>query len=153
LQHELPRRSPRRAPRQVEHHTIAIERGGRFLVQQRPAKGLWSSMWQLPTAEDLPAPVAAGDVAAWVSRQLGPRLATPRIVRRFTHQTTHRTIRFLVWSAAWHAGRIRSSAGVWRRLDDLDDLPLARPQQRIVQELRATGARDRELPIETSGDR
>ena len=47
----------------------------------------------------------------------------------FTHQTTHRAITFQLWRAETCTGRLKPGAGQWRRLDGLDDLPLANPQK------------------------
>ncbi len=123
----LPAASPKRKPKAVTHRVLAIERGGRFLFERRPETGLWSNMWQLPTAEN------GDDLAQRVGLTVGPAAS----VGVFTHQTTHRTIRFEVGHALAVAGRLRRGAGVWRRLDQLDDLPLAKPQQRAVAMLAA----------------
>ena len=123
----LPIVTPARQPVAVTHRVLAIERGGRFLFEQRPSTGLWSDMWQLPTAED------EHDIA----QRMGLVVDVPGVLGGFVHQTTHRTIRFDIQHASAVAGRLRRGAGVWRRLSQLEDLPLAKPQQRVVQMLQA----------------
>lgn len=154
----LPVKTPKKRPTAVTHTVLAIQRGNRFLFEQRPAEGLWSNMWQLPTVEAPPrAAVSAtraseaprgGDTAARGKKADFPRyirdrfdltISTLEPVTHFTHQTTHRTIRFEVVRCPVTAGRLRRGSGVWRGLENLDDLPLARPQTLAVEKLSATG--------------
>ncbi len=128
----VPVPAKRKAPTLVHHHVIVMERAGRFLFEQRPATGLWANMWQLPTAEDLPAKANTSELSAWAADRSGLVLSDTQHVVAFTHQTTHRTIRFNVWHGLVTSGRLRRGAGRWRRLDQLNDLPLANPQRKAV---------------------
>lgn len=139
---ELPRTLPRRAPRTVTHHILAIERGGRYLVQQRPASGLWANLWQLPTAEEVP----TDGLTAWAAEQLGLQLGELQPLDRFTHQTTHRTIRFELWRTSVAGGRLKRGAGEWRALDDMYDLPLGNPQVRAIEQLQAKRSHPKRSP-------
>ena len=132
---ELPVPVRRKAPRQVHHHIFALKRRGQYLFQQRPASGLWSNMWQLPTSENHPAKLEPPAAADWVHEQLGLKIKAPSCVHRFKHQTTHRTIHFHLWQASVTAGRLRPHAGQWRALTRLDDLPLPNPQRRAIESL------------------
>jgi A/G-specific adenine glycosylase len=132
----LPRRSARKPPLPVAHHVLAVRRRGRFVFQRRPDRGLWAGLWQLPTAEELGDEAEAGTVRDWAAGELGLRLRVPEVLDRWTHQTTHRTVALTLWLAEVEGGRLRPDAGRWRRLDALDDLPLARPQQRAVETVR-----------------
>ncbi len=138
LKHDDPQRfpvtQPRRDPKSVTHHIVAVNRRGKWLFTQRPAVGLWSNMWQMPTTEDLPVKTDDAQLADWLLRQHGLRASqiTPR--QTFRHQTTHRTITFNLWHVEAVTGRLRSTTSTqWRKLDDLDDLPLANPQRRVVE--------------------
>jgi A/G-specific adenine glycosylase len=122
----------RKAPVAVQHHILAIERNGRFLFEQRPADGLWSNMWQMPTAENLSLRADAHGLTGWATRRLNLVLNVPKRLGSFTHQTTHRTIRFRVWLSTATSGRLRPRAGRWRGLGGVDDLPFANPQLRAV---------------------
>jgi A/G-specific adenine glycosylase len=123
----LPRSRPKRKPVSIDHHVIAVQRRGRYLFEQRPDTGLWAGMWQLLSFEQPlpPAPEAVRDRTGLSIEYLATRGA-------FTHATTHRRVRFHVHHAKVLAGRLRPGAGVWRELDDLDDLPLAIPQWRAI---------------------
>lgn len=125
---QLPRRTPKRAPQEVTHHVLAIRKGNQYLFEQRPSKGLWSNMWQMPTA----APPPPEDFKALIGR-LGVTVSDAAEIGQFTHQTTHRTIRFVVHHAAVTGGRLKRGAGVWRSLTAIDDLPLAKAQLRVVE--------------------
>lgn len=136
--HELPIASPRK-PRQAVTHTILAlrKRDGRYLFERRPERGLWSNMWQLVTSE-----AAVADMGAWVRERYGVRVAKPQAAGGFVHVTTHRDISFVVMHCEVTGGRTRRGVGVWRRLHHVDDLPLAKPQQRAISLLAAqrTGA-------------
>ena len=120
----LPVKTPKKKPIAVTHTVLAIERRGKYLFEQRPADGLWSNMWQMPTLED--ADVSAG--IKFIRNRFGLNTSVPQPVAQFTHQTTHRTIRFEVHRCVAKTGRLRAGTGVWRKLDRLKDLPLAKPQ-------------------------
>ena len=128
----LPRRLPRRRPTAAEHHTLAVWRGRRLLFEQRPGGGLWSRMWQMPTTEGPAAPVTPATLAAWLAERAGLTIEPPRRAGTFRHQTTHRTIRFVVWQAAVRCGRLRARSGRWQRPDDVADLPLGNAQRRAL---------------------
>jgi A/G-specific adenine glycosylase len=121
----LPVTSARRKPTAVEHHVVVLRCGRRYLFEQRPPRGLWAGMWQFPTCEDL----ADATLEHWVKNDLKLTASGIERVDAFSHQLTHRTVTFVVWR-----GQVqRASAGrMWRRLDDLDDLPLANPQRRVA---------------------
>lgn len=91
-----------------------------------------------PKLTRLPRSIAAGISTAlidWFRDRLGLTLGQPEIRADFTHQTTHRAIRFVVLTAAIDSGRLKSQTGVWRRLDQLDDLPMSNPQRQILATL------------------
>jgi A/G-specific adenine glycosylase len=76
---------------------VARDKQGRFLLEQRPAKGMWANMWQCPTIER-DGPITAADLRAFAQmRSLDP--ASLVKAGAFTHQTTHRTMEFAVYTA------------------------------------------------------
>jgi len=123
----VPVRSVRKSPKNIEHHILAVGHGEHWLFTQRPGRGLWSNMWQMPTCEQpLQSPASLAD---WLRTQTNMRISKPAELATFTHQTTHRTIRFTLWHAT---AKTRSKQGCWRTIDDLDDLPLPNPQRKAV---------------------
>jgi len=127
----LPRKSGRPAVKAVTHHIVAVHRRGRYLFVQRPADGLWSNMWQMPTAEGLPGD-KAGMLRSFIA-SYGPRVGRPQCLAEFNHQTTHRAIAFHLHATDVTGGRLKPRAGLWRSLHDIDDLPLPNPQRKAVQ--------------------
>lgn len=130
----LPNKLAKKKPTDVTHVVIAADRNGKYLVEQRPSEGLWSNMWQLPTWEE-PGPALSTQAIEWFQTRFGVSLDTPELASDFTHQTTHRTIRFIVMRAKVKQGRLKANAGVWRKLDQLDGLPMSNPQRQAVNAL------------------
>lgn len=123
LVERLPVLTPKKKPLLATHRIIAACRNGKWLFEKRPETGLWAAMWQLPTLED---PKLAP--ADWFGAQSGLLLGEPKKVGQFKHQTTHRSLTFEIWQAEVSGGRLKAGAGQWRKLDQVDDLPLAKPQ-------------------------
>ncbi len=133
LAHRLPITTPRTPPRRVTHHVVAIKRGNQYLFHQRPDTGLWSRMWQMPTAQDLPAVADPKKIQQWIANTTGLLVWRPDTSGEFVHLTTHRTIRFRLWTTQTQAGRLRRGYGQWRRLNRIEDLPMPNPQRRAIQ--------------------
>ncbi|MCC7146669.1 MAG: A/G-specific adenine glycosylase [Phycisphaeraceae bacterium] len=128
-----PRLNPRPKPRRVEHHILALQRADKFLFHQRPPRGLWSNMWQLPTCEQ--APPSQTDIAltAWATRLLGLRITPPKLLARFQHQTSHRQIHFHLWFSAVNSRKPLPRRGRWLNPSRLPaDLPLSNPQRKAL---------------------
>ncbi|MEM7627533.1 MAG: A/G-specific adenine glycosylase [Planctomycetota bacterium] len=132
----LPVKTPKKKPVAVTHTVLAIERRGKYLFEQRPADGLWANMWQMPTIEDAPRDALAGpDLRGYIRDRFNLAVTAPTFISYFTHQTTHRTIRFEVHHCRVETGRLTSNSGRWRTAKNLDDLPLAKPQLIAVSAL------------------
>ena len=137
----LPVRSTRPKVVPVEHHVVAVARRGEFLFEQRDGTGLWASMWQMPTWEQAPASdgrsprIGPKRISHWLEQHTGLHVGSVKRIARFNHKTTHRAITFVVWRVDDCHGRLNRSTRIareWRRLDAINDLPLAKPQQRVV---------------------
>lgn len=78
----------------------------------------------------------------WALTSLGLQIGKARLVGGFIHKTTHRSIHFSVWDVlAREGGQAGTGAtGVWRRLDDVEDLPLPNPQRRALAMLKHADA-------------
>jgi A/G-specific adenine glycosylase len=112
----------RPAPRRALRCLVAIvPRDGRVLVERRGDAGLYAGLWQAPTLE--------GDARlADLARHAGARRL--RRVAAFTHRTTHRDLRFVVYRGCW-AGREHNGRR-WVTPRQLASLALASPQKRIL---------------------
>ena len=69
----------------------------------------------------------------WFQSRFHLILNTPAALTDFTHQTTHRTIRFVVLHAMIKSGRLRTNSGVWRKPEQTDDLPMSNPQRQAIE--------------------
>lgn len=145
-QSSIPRPKPAGVRSVITCDAVAVlDDRGRILLEQRPATGMWASMWQLPTIEE------AGrgrrdreKVAAWIGLGDADQL---RRLERFTHTTTHRDVRFTLWmyrSAAVPAGG-GSPGRVWKSRDELGDLGISNAQRRMI-------ARAFESALSTGGE-
>ncbi len=123
----LPVLAPRKKPVAVTHTVIAAVKNGKLLFVQRPETGLWAGMWQLPTLEE-----GKAAPATWFEETHGLKLRSLEKLGAFKHQTTHRTIQFEVWQAQVASGRLRAKRGQWRSIADVDDLPLAKAQEKAL---------------------
>ena len=133
----LPVRAKPQAARAVTHHVVAVQWGTAFLFEQRPSRGLWSNMWQMPTAEALPGEADAVALRRWLKDHCGCRLNGVTRIGSFAHQTTHRAITFVVWSGRAIGKQESRGSTCWRAIDALDDLPLSKAQQRALKLVRA----------------
>jgi A/G-specific adenine glycosylase len=115
----------------LERRVFCIERAGRWLIEQRPAKGRWAGMWQFVTVD-----AAANGRATHV---LPCSVSKPRSIGEVTHGLTHRRYRFEVFACT--AGRKEPAGEVeprkWVTLEELEAFPLPRPHLKIVELLRS----------------
>ena len=126
--------SKRPARRRTLHCTSILipDRRGRYLVEPRPATGLWAYMWQAPTLESPETAPPAATLHDW----LGLRTLIP--TRSFRHATTHRDVTFHVWTSpalpAAAAARLKSRrpAARWLTPTQIAALPLSNPQRSIL---------------------
>jgi A/G-specific adenine glycosylase len=97
---------------------------GRVLLEQRPGDGMWAGLWQAPTLE------AARTGQAALTRWLG--IESVKKAGTYTHQTSHREVRFAVWKGVLPA---RHPARKGRVLVDpaaLADYGMGSAQRRVI---------------------
>ena len=113
--------------------TFCIRRGDEWLIEQRPAKGRWASMWQFVTVED------GGDLKAAVKR-LGAPVSRPRKLGMVEHGLTHRRYEFAVYACECADKTQPTATRRWSTLAGLTEYPLPRPHVRIAEMLAAVQA-------------
>ena len=122
---------PARKIRPIERRwTLAISNRKRWLIEQRPARGRWASMWQFVTIEAGNSDPTAEDL----SQRVGLKLSHLQRLGSLRHDLTHRRYEFEV--LACRAKLSRQSIPENRRwvgLDGLSDFPLPRPQLQVAQ--------------------
>jgi A/G-specific adenine glycosylase len=105
----------------LRRDVLCITRGGRWLIEQRPAKGRWAGMWQFVTVE------------AGKSKQ--HTLNRGKRIGLVTHGLTHRRYEFRVFLGKLADGK-NSLDRKWVDLAELDRYPLPRPHLKIAALLR-----------------
>lgn len=138
LQDRIPRPKKASVPRELFVATIVAERrDGAVLLERRPEKGMWAGMWQTPSLERADREATEGELSTLLGRG-GASAKTTAIERwgAFTHQTTHRTLRFSVWRASG----ARATAGRrWVKDSERDTYPLSNATKRVLAIASANG--------------
>lgn len=117
----------------VRHSAVVIiDVRGRVLVEQRPSRGLWASMWQAPTIETNGRFPGHARLRRDLEARLGRSLLDLQSRQGFDHATSHRLVRFRVWSASLRAGRAPDKTRFVSRAQ-LRSLPVANPHRRILE--------------------
>ncbi|HEX4589177.1 MAG TPA: A/G-specific adenine glycosylase [Gemmataceae bacterium] len=148
LQESIPQKATRLAVTEVREVAVAIRRGPRVLLAQRPPDAVrWAGMWEFPhgelgagedfqgAAERIAGPLTSLDVS------IGPELLTVR------HTVTRFRITLVCLEAEHRAGRFGSefySRGRWLRPAELADYPVSTPQRRLARAV-AAATRQRRL--------
>lgn len=138
----IPRAATRAAVRAEVHVVLAIECAQTWLFLRRPEDGLWGGLWEMPSAR-----AAAGEenvVARRMMRRFGAAADSmpAKAFVRFEQQLTHRRITFVGFACRSKSKR-KFENGLWRSLNEVDDLGFSRAMRRVMQELRAKGERTR----------
>lgn len=109
---------------------VARDKQGRLMLEQRPAKGMWASMWQCPTLES-GKDIGLAEVLAFAQmRSLDP--ASVKKVGAFVHQTTHRRMAFAVYGAEPVACRTKKSVMRWVSDEELGGVGISNAQRRVI---------------------
>jgi A/G-specific adenine glycosylase len=127
---QLPRRPVRPRSRTKAAAAFLVEHRGRFLVRQRPATGVNAGLWEFPNVE---LNGSTRRVTAIARRWFG----TDRISFRFhiDHSITRHRWKVRVFHVV--CNRVQPAAGTasrWVRLDQLNRLPLAGPDRKILRQ-------------------
>lgn len=120
-----------KAPRLVRVRSVVVRRGDRVLLVQRPAEGMWSSMWEPPTLDRAPSK-RRGSVEI---PGVGPVKAL-RTAGSLRHRTTHRDFRISVFVAELdeRGASMRGSGRTrrWAPISGLDRFPLSNAAKSVL---------------------
>jgi A/G-specific adenine glycosylase len=123
--------------------TLAIARGPNtpaeqleWLIEQRPPRGRWASMWQFVTVEA----TEARPTAQELSKLVGVRLSDLRRIGELRHDLTHRRYEFEILTArvkgtqkAPEPDESSPATRRWVGLEGLSDYPLPAPHVQVAQ--------------------
>ena len=79
----LPAPRPRKRLPQRAATVLLLERGGEFLLEQRPPLGVWAGLWSFPETE------SGADVAAYVAARFDATIEEPMALAPLRHAFTH----------------------------------------------------------------
>ena len=138
LQDQIPVRRKSRPTPLERRWVFAVCNDGRWLIEQRPARGRWASLWQFVTVPAATRPVGTKSA----TRAVGFAVGALRSLGQIKHTLTHRRYEFEVFRcAAVDAGSTESTQSNphrrWVRLDELGSYPLPKPHLTIANLLRA----------------
>ena len=125
----IPRPKPRRASTEVELEIYVIERGGRWLLEQRPDGGLMGGMWQFPTVEVTSSGLFPDELAPELSAAVEPE----HDLIALSHGITHHRIRARVRSA--RLATKGDGAATWFAPAEAADLALTGMARKVAERL------------------
>lgn len=124
-QGRIPKPAKAATRRDVFHSVVVVRSRGRVLMEQRPEKGLWAGMWQAVTIERDDRAATRAEVVKSL------RLKELALAERFDHMTSHRRVRFEVWSG--RLSGVRPARGEWVQERGTGALAMSNAQRRILK--------------------
>jgi A/G-specific adenine glycosylase len=127
----IPVRAKKPSRRRLDLVAVAVKRGGRLLLQQRPATGLLAKTWALPLQDLRKRTPAQGARAVLSELGLRPE-GVPASLGEIRHVFTHRdaTVRVLCARAR---GRVVRADVRWVHAHELDALPLSSFGRKMIE--------------------
>lgn len=126
-QEELPLPKPRANRRDVWHGVALCVEDDRILLVRRPDQGLWAGMWAPPTLERDDRSPTVDEVGTFIGGAAQPE-------HEFTHETTHRSVRFVVFEAeSWEPAFEEQASTGWFTLSEAERLALSNAHVKIIR--------------------
>jgi A/G-specific adenine glycosylase len=123
----------------LERVVLCLRHGDQYLIEQRPSKGRWASMWQFKTVARTNSGNGQGMSASKVRKWVGFRTSAPRELCIVTHSLTHRRYRFDTYIAEVLDRAPAQGHEAWVALARLNDYPLPKPHLEIARILSGGG--------------
>lgn len=123
VQDQIPLVQKSRATPLEKRVTLCIEKKGRWLIEQRPAKGRWASLWQFTT---FVSPLKLAGLDRSNMKELG-------IIR---HALTHRRYEFTAYRCGNGVKIPAAENRKWVTIKELAEHPMSKPQLEIARLLR-----------------
>lgn len=140
----IPKATKAAVQRDLFSASVVVRNGrGEWLLVQRPGRGLWASMWEVPTVEYAKR-IQRGRVVRFMREVIGLEVMDGVGLTRiesFVHQTSHRRVHFGVWVLEGFAGRKR--VGEWVGVKSIGEYPISNAQRKVMRYF-AEGATGRE---------
>jgi A/G-specific adenine glycosylase len=134
LQDTIPPKPVSQTATAISEVAIAIHRGGKLLLGQRPAGERWAGMWELPHGERKPRESLAQGAKRMVLELTGLPIEPAEIFAFVKHTVTRFQITMTAMTAT---GRGRPFASFhsnlrWFKESELESLPMPVPQRKLV---------------------
>lgn len=137
-QGEIPLRAKSVDVTHVEEVAVIVRKKDRLLLVQRPDKGRWARMWEVPHGE-LAWMESHATAAQRLLDSLGLTGDITGELAAIRHSVTRFRITMTCLQVAYRRGVLRAGSyadSAWVRADQLGDYPLAMPQRRLARRLR-----------------
>jgi A/G-specific adenine glycosylase len=136
---QLPVRRRTAAVPVVRAVAAVIERGGRWLVVRRAARGLLGGLWEFPSTELADPATVVRSIVDYLQRELGVAVRDPERIRTIRHVFTHRDLRLELVCGTCASGRLRCGPyerARWVTMAELAKLPLSTLARKVEQAAR-----------------
>lgn len=143
LQDEIPALAKPQAATAVREAAVVVRNNGAVLLRQCGAGERWQGLWDFPRFElEAEGPLFVRDeLAAKVREQTGVLVEPEGLIKTLKHGVTRFRITLECYRARRVGGRVSSSADQpvgWKRIDELDALPLSTTGRKIALLVRKT---------------
>jgi A/G-specific adenine glycosylase len=145
MQEKLPVKRERRAlPHKEMTAAILVDRRGRYLVAQRPSRGLLGGLWKFPGGPKKDGESLRECLRRAVEEELGLHVRCGKDLAALNHAYTHFTVTLHAFrcSIRIESPRAQECPGVkWMALEELDRLAFSRAERKIMEALCLTTGR------------
>ncbi|SDK33981.1 A/G-specific adenine glycosylase [Sediminibacillus albus] len=135
VQQDLPIKSKSKKQKKVEYFAFIVkDQTGRYLIEQRPEKGLLANLWQFPMA-----PFAETDeehAAGWFEQVYGLKITINGKVDDIKHVFSHLIWDVTVMEATVEEGSLRTSQSKFVPSQELKDYPFPVSHQKMLKHAR-----------------
>lgn len=135
LQHELPRRKPKKTAPRREFVAAAIKKNGQYLFVQRPLHGLLGGMWELPSGEVLAGETHHQALERVLLNDFELYVKPKGLLASVDHAYSHFKVTLNVYACLKTRGRIRPAAHnatAWLAPGEFAEHPLPKTHLKFV---------------------
>lgn len=140
LQTEIPMRetsSP--LPHKIIGVGVIWNEQGQILIDKRPAKGLLGGLWEFPGGKVEPDETIEACIKREIKEELGIEIEVGDHLMTIDHAYTHFKVTLNVYHCRYISGEpqpIECEEIRWVTLDEIDQFPFPKANEKIIQELR-----------------
>lgn len=130
---ELPIKTKKTKVKKLNYDVFVVENSeGKLLMEKRPESGLLASMWQFPMIEETKEYSAVADLAENYHLELEGQEELMTLKHVFSH---------IVWNLSSFHLKGESNKGQWFSLEEIAEIPLPVPMQKILQQYKVNQQR------------